>query len=256
MTGPERDAQLPRDDSPVTATQTNTPSDGAESVETPDKAADGHTGPQPRWAQTVASHGTGDTRTIDIDIDGLADGWVPMELPIDEARTLHAMLGDAINDTECSGDCGAMRCTHGCVEAADALVRERVEDERRQAACLRPGTCSPGDPCSPCLAAAGRRTAGGATPGAARNAEAWAKLTAEEADAIRNEVRRELYRQAIKYLHRNGPHATLTVTVADGVDTVDCYTTDSVKADLRMLAFGPKHPEMIAFRAADDGSWP
>lgn len=45
------------------------------------------------WAESVASHGTGPTTTVDI--PGATEP-APMELPLDAARLLHTMLGDAI----------------------------------------------------------------------------------------------------------------------------------------------------------------
>jgi hypothetical protein len=49
------------------------------------------------WAQSVASTGTGDTASIEIDINlpGVL-GPVPVEVPLDEAVTLHAMLGGVL----------------------------------------------------------------------------------------------------------------------------------------------------------------
>lgn len=53
----------------------------------------------PRWAQTVAAHGAGPTRTIDIDIHlPGTDEPVAVEIPRADAEVLHAMLGDALAD--------------------------------------------------------------------------------------------------------------------------------------------------------------
>jgi hypothetical protein len=51
------------------------------------------------WAETIAWHGSGPTRTIDIDVylPGVEEP-VPVEVPLGQARVLHAMLGDAISD--------------------------------------------------------------------------------------------------------------------------------------------------------------
>jgi hypothetical protein len=50
-----------------------------------------------RWAESVATHGTGPTRTVDIDahVPGVA-GPVPMELPLVDALDLYGMLGRAL----------------------------------------------------------------------------------------------------------------------------------------------------------------
>lgn len=50
-----------------------------------------------RWAESVSTHGTGPTRTVDIDahIPGTAEP-VPMELPLADALDLYGMLGRAL----------------------------------------------------------------------------------------------------------------------------------------------------------------
>lgn len=59
------------------------------------------TPPACTWAQSVASHGTGNTATIDIDIHLPGhDEPVPVEIPLGEAQTLHAMLGDVLAEHE------------------------------------------------------------------------------------------------------------------------------------------------------------
>jgi hypothetical protein len=52
-----------------------------------------------RWAEGIGSHGAGPTFTIDIDVylPGVEEP-VPAEVPLGQARVLHAMLGDAISD--------------------------------------------------------------------------------------------------------------------------------------------------------------
>lgn len=51
------------------------------------------------WAESVATTGTGPTAQIDIDIHapGQAEP-VPVKIPLDVARTLHAMLGDLLSE--------------------------------------------------------------------------------------------------------------------------------------------------------------
>lgn len=50
-----------------------------------------------RWAESVATHGTGPTRTVDIDahIPGVVEP-IPMELPLADALDLCGMLGRAL----------------------------------------------------------------------------------------------------------------------------------------------------------------
>lgn len=53
------------------------------------------------WAQTVASHGAGPTVTIDIDIHAPGHSEpVPVEIPLADARTLHAMLSGVLAEHE------------------------------------------------------------------------------------------------------------------------------------------------------------
>ncbi|MDI5965810.1 hypothetical protein [Streptantibioticus silvisoli] len=52
-----------------------------------------------RWGQSIATHGTGDTTTVDIDVFLPGNTEVlPMEIPLADATTLHSMLGDAIRE--------------------------------------------------------------------------------------------------------------------------------------------------------------
>ena len=49
------------------------------------------------WAESIASHGSGPTTTVDIDVNIPGEQEpAPIEIPLDAARTLHAMLGDLI----------------------------------------------------------------------------------------------------------------------------------------------------------------
>lgn len=51
------------------------------------------------WAESIGSSGVGEQRIIEIDI--VIPGrtaWEPMMLTVQQARELHAMLGDAIAD--------------------------------------------------------------------------------------------------------------------------------------------------------------
>jgi hypothetical protein len=88
MTGPEHDAQLPRDASPVTATQANDPTSRAGDPDTAQTAADGHTRPQPDHAAGRCSCGR-------------RPG--PAEPDVPQGRT--AILADDRRDSEC-GECG------------------------------------------------------------------------------------------------------------------------------------------------------
>lgn len=57
------------------------------------------------WAESVASHGTGPTATIDIDIHAPGhDEPVPVEIPIAGARVLHAMLSGVLAEHDGAGD--------------------------------------------------------------------------------------------------------------------------------------------------------
>lgn len=72
------------------------------------------------WAETVASHGTGPTATIDIDINVPGqDESVPVEIPLAHARTLHAMLGDLLAEHDEPGaDLGLRETIAGALRAA------------------------------------------------------------------------------------------------------------------------------------------
>ena len=49
------------------------------------------------WAESIASHGSGPTTTVDIDVNIPGEEEpAPLEIPLDDARTLHAMLGDLL----------------------------------------------------------------------------------------------------------------------------------------------------------------
>ncbi|MFJ8995568.1 hypothetical protein ACIRQH_34835 [Streptomyces sp. NPDC102279] len=52
------------------------------------------------WAESVASHGTGPTATVDIDVNtpGSTEP-VPLEIPLDAARVLYGMLGDVLGES-------------------------------------------------------------------------------------------------------------------------------------------------------------
>lgn len=55
------------------------------------------TAPALTWAESIASHGSGPTATVDIDVNVPGEEEpAPLEIPLDAARTLHAMLGDLL----------------------------------------------------------------------------------------------------------------------------------------------------------------
>ncbi len=74
------------------------------------------------WAEAIGFHGSGDTATVDIDVKvpGEAEPQ-PLELPLEAARVLHAMLGDLLDEaTPAPAPAADLR------EQVAAAVRETV----------------------------------------------------------------------------------------------------------------------------------
>jgi hypothetical protein len=98
------------------------------------------------WAETVASHGTGDTAVVDIDIHAPGhDEPVPVEIPLAEARTLHAMLGDALAHHGVSAgreQCDAANDTaQHATDPGTGSLRDRIAGAIRAAAHWCDGEC-------------------------------------------------------------------------------------------------------------------
>lgn len=89
------------------------------------------------WAETVASYGTGPTAVIDIDVHAPGhDEPVPVEIPLAEARVLHAMLSGILAEHDGAGD---------------PTLREAIARALRDAAFFCDGEC--GDDEAACDAA-------------------------------------------------------------------------------------------------------
>lgn len=131
MPEPERDTQLPREAAPVTVTAANRAPDGPESIQDPPRPSDGHSEAR----------------------DGDFVWHVLSACQDEEGCPIH---GRPIETAEVVGTCDwcgqpfmtqEQQQRHDCPDAPESM----------SPACLRPDSCHPGDPCSPCLASSGGR---------------------------------------------------------------------------------------------------